>query len=160
VFHIYLRYTCNFVFQTAHISSPVVATVNKITQQSKAITFTRYSTETIVSMVTWIRRQSQSIRNFLLFLVCVTMVPGVASNSKLYRYRGHVYRKHRNPEVMSLVNMETGIHGKWHVTQATHKTYAEIATNVRLYTYMHTHIHRHPWQLACDLGHSQWPLPL
>ena len=88
---------------------------------------------------------------------CVTVVPDVASYSKLYRYRGHVYRNHRNPGVMSLVTMETGIHGKWHVTQVTHKNYAEIATNVRLYTNtrIHTHIHRYPWQLECDSGHSQ-----
>ena len=58
---------------------------------------------------------------------CVTVVPDVASYSKLYRYRGHVYPNHRNPGVMSLVTMETGIHGKWHVTQVTHKNYAEIA---------------------------------
>ena len=119
-----------------------------------AITFTRYSTETVVTTATWTWRHSQSIPNFLLFLSCVTMVTGVASHSTLYRYHGQVCRNHSNPGVKSLVTMETGIHGNWHVTQVTHKNYAGMAINVGLYTYMYTHIHRYPWQLACDSGHS------
>jgi hypothetical protein len=88
------------------------------------------------------------------------MVPGVASHSKLHRYRGNVYRNHRNPGVMSLVTMETGIHGNWHVTQVIHKNYAEMATNVRLCTHRYTYIYRYPWQLACvtqvtHSGHSR-----
>lgn len=67
-------------------------------------------------------------------MACVTTIPGVALYNKLYRYRGHVYGNHRNPEVMSLVTRETGIYGNWRVTQVTHKNYAEMAINVRLYT--------------------------
>ena len=78
---------------------------------------------------------------FLLFLACVTTVTGVASHSKLYRYRGHVYGNHRNPGVMSLVTMETGICGNWRVTQVTHKNYAEISTNARPYTYIYAYTH-------------------